>query len=310
MNKSKKSVMLIILSILIIPLIGVLIIECWYLPRYLFGRKQVELSNNNTSQITIMSSNLRTFSPTDLFTKSWFYRAELISEDINEVGPDIIGFQEYTTIHNGYIKDILQGYDSIVTYRDNSLFGESCPIFYRQDKFELIDSGCFWLSDTPDQISIGWNSAYPRICSYVILKEISQSKPFIVFNTHLDNVSKESQINSLELINSKKKELGGYPSILMGDFNAYVGSQTINKAYKLFDDANIIAENNLQAGQSEATYHCWGQMPDHKRIDYFMVSKSGINVKTYDVLDQTHAGGGRKHYSSDHYPIYIKIDLL
>ena len=85
-----------------------------------------------------MSSNVRCFSPTDLFKKSWFYRAPLIRDDINEVKPDIIGFQEVTWMHMGYLKNVLKGYDSVITYRDNFILSEGCPVFYRTDKFENL----------------------------------------------------------------------------------------------------------------------------------------------------------------------------
>ena len=91
----------------------------------------------------------------------------------------------------------------------------------------------------------------------------------------------------------------------MGDFNAFVGSKTIDAAYEVFDDACNIASVNLQEGYKEATYQKWGSKLDHKRIDFLMVSKEGIDVALYDVLDKTHNGV----YASDHFPIYIKMQL-
>jgi len=305
MRRLRKWIIRVLLIVILVPIVGVLTVECWYLPYFWINKEKVELDMTETDEITVMSSNVRCFSPTDYFKKSWFYRANLIRDDINEVKPDIIGFQEATWMHYGYLQDILEGYDSVITYRDDFILSEGCPIFYRTDKFSLINKGSFWLSETPEVMSKDWNSACYRVCSYVILKENKTNKELVVFNTHLDHVSDEARINGINVVLDKIKEFGGKPSILMGDFNAKVGSATINAAYEVFDDAHNVADNNLQEGFKEATYQGWGEKLNNKRIDYFMVSKEGIDVNTYDVLDRTHDG----IYASDHFPIYIEIEL-
>lgn len=306
-KKIKKLIIRILLIIILVPVVGVLAVEGWYLPRFVFNRKDVELDMSNTEELTIMSSNVRCFSPTDLGKKSWFYRAKLIRDDINEVKPDIIGFQEVTWLHMGYLKDILEGYDSVITYRDDFILSEGCPVFYRTDKFELVDKGSFWLSETPEVMSKDWGAACYRVTSYVILKVKTTGKELVVFNTHLDHVSDEARINGINVVLDKIQAFGGKPSIIMGDFNAYVGSATIKAAYQSFDDAHDVCDRNLQieSGAKEATYQNWGEKLNNKRIDYFMVSKTGIDVKTYDVLDRTHDGV----YASDHFPIYMDIVL-
>ena len=301
----KKWIIRILLIIILVPVAGVVVVEGWYLPRFWFNREKVELDMAETEEITVMSSNVRCFSPTDLGKKSWFYRAPLIRDDINTVKPDIIGFQEATWLHMGYLTKVLKGYDHVITYRDDFILSEGCPVFYRTDKFELVDKGSFWLSETPEVMSKDWGAACYRVASYVILKDKKTTKELVVFNTHLDHVSDEARINGIKVVLDKIQEFGGKPSILMGDFNAYVGSKTIKAAYEVFDDAHNVCDTNLQAGQKEATYQNWGTKLDQKRIDYFMVSKTGIDVKTYDVLDRTHDGV----YASDHFPIYIDIVL-
>lgn len=305
MRRIRKLIIKIVLLIILIPVVGVIAVECFYFPHYLINKEEVELDTSNKEEITVMSSNVRCFSPTDLFKKSWFYRANLIRDDINEVKPDIIGFQEVTWLHYGYLQDVLEGYDSVINYRDDFILSEGCPVFYRVDKFELVDKGSFWLSETPDVMSKDWGSACYRVCSYVILKVKATNKELVVFNTHLDHVSDEARINGIQVVLDKIQEFGGKPSILMGDFNAEVGSPTMLAAYEKFDDAHNTAEVNLQEGQKEATYQAWGEKLDKKRIDFLMVSKTGIDVKKYDVVDRTHNGV----YASDHFPIYIDIVL-
>lgn len=306
MKKIIKRIVKIILSLIAVCITSLIVVEFFYFPRYLIKKEQVEVDNSTTNEITIMSSNVRCISPDDLFKKSWFYRASLIKDSINEVKPDVIGFQEATWVHYNYLTDILNDYDSVITYRDNFILSEGCPIFYRKDKFDLLDKGSFWLSKTPEVMSKDWGSKHNRITSYVILKEKATDKEFVVFNTHLDHVSDEARINGINVVLDKIQQFGGKPSLLMGDFNAYVGSKTIDAAYEVFDDAHNIAKVNLQEGYKEATFHNWGNKLDNKRIDYIMVSKEGIDVSLYDVLDKTY----NDVYASDHFAIYIKMKLL
>lgn len=189
--------------VLLVAIVCLLVIELWYLPHYWVNQKEVATNNNQGDEITLMSCNVRCFALDDLFKKSWFYRADLIASNISQVQPDIIGFQEVTWLHYGYLQEIMPGYDSVITYRDDFILSEGCPIFYRTDKFELIDKGSFWLSETPDVMSKDWGSAYYRICSYTILKQKSNGKSFVVFNTHLDNVSDQARIKGISVVLKK-----------------------------------------------------------------------------------------------------------
>lgn len=296
-----KKVLKIIGLILVLGIVAFLVIEGLYVPRYFIHKEPIESKSKEGSNIIVMSSNVRCFALDDLFNKSWFYRAELIRNNLSEVSLDIVGFQEVTWLHYDYLKDILQGYDSVITYRDDTLMSEGCPIFYRSDRFELIDKGSFWLSETPEKMSKDWGAACYRICSYVILKENTTDKEIVVFNTHLDHVSDEARVNGIAVVLDKIKEFGGKPSILMGDLNAEPDSVTYNSAVENFDDAQTVASVTMDG----ATYQAWGTKLEKPRIDYFMVSKTGIKVNQYRVLQNTYDDT----YPSDHFPIYINIEL-
>lgn len=289
------------LIFLLILLIVFLFTQLFYLPKYLIEDVKVEVSNDSTDEITIMSTNVRCYAPDDLFQKSWFYRAHLIVADVNSVKPDVIGFQEVTFMHYDYLKKAMPDYDSEIAYRDDFVLSEGCPIFYRTDKYEKIDSGSFWLSETPDEMSKSWGAAHYRICTYMILKDKVTDKKFVVFNTHLDHVSVEARINGIQVVLDKIQEFGGYPAFLMGDFNDMPNSETIEFTHTSFDDAQNIA---LSADKGP-TFHKWGKFPDEDRIDYIMISKGTATVYEYRVLNNYHNGT----YSSDHYSIYIKAKL-
>ena len=296
-----KKVIKIISSTIGLLIAVFLIIQLWYLPHYWINKKEVSLNSNTNEEITIMSANVRCYAPDDLFKKSWFYRADLIRNNIDEVKPDIIGFQEVTWMHYGYLQDIMQGYDSVIMYRDNFILSEGCPIFYRTDKFELIDKNSFWLSETPEVMSKDWNSACYRVCSYVKLRQLNTNKEFVVFNTHLDHVSDEARINGIKVVLDKINELGDVPSYLMGDLNAKPNSKTLKSVYEFFEDGQVVADITTDG----ATYQKWGEKLNNERIDYIVSSIGKTNIYEYGIVDTLYEGV----YPSDHFPIYIKTSL-
>ena len=290
-------------TVLLIAIFAFLVVELWYLPRFLTSDARVELSTEESDEITIMSTNVRCYAPDDLYHKSWFYRADLIIADVNNVKPDIIGFQEVSPLHYGFLQNAMVGYESEIMYRDNWILSEGCPIFYRTDKYEKLDSGSFWLSETPDVMSKDWGAAHYRVATYMILKDKATGREFVVFNTHLDHVSDEARINGIQVVLNKIAEFGGLPAFLMGDLNAYPDEETILFTHESFDDAHVIAKEKDE-GQ---TFHKWGTKTDgnDKRIDYIMISKGAATVSEYRIVKNIHDG----HWSSDHSSIYIKAKL-
>ena len=289
------------LKTLALIILVVLVMFLFYIPKYLLSDAKVAPSAEQSDTMTIMSTNVRYIAYDDFFKKTWFYRADLIAEDIDSVKPDIIGFQEATFIHYDYLKKAMVGYDSEVAYRDNFILSEGCPIFWRADRYEKIDSGSFWLSETPEVMSKDWGSEHYRICVYIILQDLNTGKKFAVFNTHLDHTSDQARINGIQVVLDKISELGDLPAYLMGDLNAKEDSETIKSTKESFDDAMRIAP----VTDESPTYHNWGNSEKAKRIDYIMISKGDAEVCEYHVVDNCHDGV----YSSDHASIYIKTKL-
>jgi endonuclease/exonuclease/phosphatase family metal-dependent hydrolase len=259
---------------------------------------EFEPKNNN---LTVMSYNIRCLSPLDLGEKNWFYRADYVIDTVVNAVPGVIGFQEVTGWQYDYLCERLVDYDSILTYRDNSIASEACPIFYRKDMYTLIDKNSFWLSETPDVMSKDWGAACYRICSYVILKDKATAKKFVVFNTHLDHVSDEARINGIQVVLDKIEEFGSLPAILMGDLNAEEDSETYRSATQNFLDVKYQTSNT----DSGCTYQKWGEQLDRNCIDYILISKTGFNVLAYKVVDDTYDGV----YSSDHFPIFAELSF-
>ena len=296
-----KKILAIFLAVILIAISVFVFLVGAYLPEYLTSDHKVILNSDESDTLTIMSTNVRCLSYDDFLEKSWFYRAKLIVEDINSVKPDIIGFQEATFVHYDFLKEVMDGYDSEMAYRDDFVLSEGCPIFWRTDKFEKVDSGSFWLSETPEVMSKDWGSAHYRICIYVILRDIKTGKEFAIFNTHLDHVSEQARINGIQVVLDKIQEFGDIPSYLMGDMNATDDSETISFTKNSFDDAKVISPIT----EDTRTFHRWGDPTEQDRIDYILISKDDAEVYEYHVLDNCYGGV----YSSDHSSIYIKTSI-
>lgn len=301
MKKIILTITAIILSLALVVAIVLVGNTFFYYPHYKENKQEANIKIENTNQIKMMSYNLRCISPTDFGKKAWFYRADLVIKDIEEQKPGIIGFQEATKWHYSYLVDCLKGYDSIITYRDEAFNSEGCPIFYNTELYTLVDKGSFWLSETPEVMSKSWGAQFNRVCSFVILTDNATNENFVVFNTHLSHVSDEARINGIKVVLDKIKEFGGYPSVIMGDFNALEGSETYNSVTENFLDAQKIAP----VTSDSHTYQNWGNEASFKRIDYFMVSKTGFKINSYNVLSGVRDGV----YTSDHCPIILDVEL-
>ncbi len=302
--KKRTKIFSVILAVFLIILAALAVTEFKYYPHYKSNKRQITYTENTTSAdggITVMSCNVRCWNPQDTGKRSWLYRADLIVKNIENNAPSIIGFQEVTKWQYAYLRDCLAGFDSVIEYRDGTLFAEGCPIFYRTDLYELIDKGSFWLSETPEEMSKDWDSKCYRICSYVILNELSSGKQFVVFNTHLDHVSDEARVKGIGVVLDKISQFGGLPSMIMGDFNATEDSVTYSKVTENFLDAKYQTENTV----TSCTYQCFGEKLDSDCIDYFMISKTGLEVESYKVITDTFDGV----YPSDHFPILAEFKL-
>ncbi len=301
MKKTWKKVLFAVAAALLSLLLCAAVVLGWYFPRYLRNKEAMCLHPEADGSITMMSCNVRCLTPMDLGKKSWFYRADLLMENMEDLAPGIIGFQEVTSWQYDYLVEVLPGYDSVIDYRDQSVIAEGCPIFYHTMLYELKDKGSFWLSETPEVMSKDWGAAHYRICSYVILRDRASQKEFVVFNTHLDHVSDEARIRGIAVVLEKIAQFGGLPAVIMGDFNALEGSETYLSATEHFLDAQYAAAETMQGH----TYQNWGNPEKYKRLDYFMISREGWNALRYAVVQPVHDGV----YSTDHCPIVLKMTL-
>lgn len=154
-------------------------------------------------------------------------RLPRVVEMIKRHAADSIGVQEADKWWTDNLEKALPQYARVGTYRDDGIsLGESCSIFYLKDKFELVESGDFWLSETPDTPSKGWDGGCSRVVTYAILKDKSTGFVYAHFNTHFDNVGETAKHESVPLLASRIAHIApDIPVVLTGDFNTREGSE-------------------------------------------------------------------------------------
>ena len=293
----------VILSVLILAATAWLSAYFFYRPDYLKSDKVFDIgSSPYGKEISVMSYNVRYLSAIDCAERSWFYRADLVTEIISSEKPDLIGFQEVTTEHKKYLTSHLKGYDFHIVYRDNSAAKEATVIAYRSDRFTLEDEGHFWLSETPSVMSKNWNSERFRDANYVVLTDKSTGKKFAFYNTHLDAKSAEARDKGMGVLLSEMKNTGSVPVILTGDMNDYENSpmylRAINSGLK--DSLKVALTADIGNG---TTWNAYSDKPS-QRIDFCFVS-DGIDVLSFKINTSLIDG----EYPSDHFPIITKIRL-
>lgn len=258
--------------------------------------------------LTVMSYNIRTASIINVESAQdlWDNRKEALAAHIIENDPDIIGMQEvFSPIQDIYLEETLTAYAAVGISRDFGDFlplGEKNSIFYKKDKFELLDSGTFWLSDTPDQISLGWDGACNRICTYVLLKDNATGKVFMHFNTHFDHKGKEARTKGSSLVAERVKNCG-YPALLTGDFNFEETDDLYTGVTQVLDDAKYLAADTANYG----TFHGYSSadLSSKSPIDFCMLTPGVFSVQSYQVLSGRHSGV----FTSDHFAIKIKLSF-
>jgi len=250
---------------------------------------------------------------------SWDSRKEYVVQEVENLNPDIICFQEITPTMNSYLKEELDGYAVSYFYRRNSDKSSfSTAFYYKEDRFEEIDDGKFWLSETPNVESVGWDGDI-RTCAWEIFKDKHTDKEFCVMNTHYTLRSKDAMNNSSLLINEKTKEIG-LPTIIMGDFNSNEDYACYKTTTEVFDDVHKVAENVIDKGPSFNGYDL--EKHGHKKeIDFFFVTKGDWKVNSYELLDDQYEEyieeygkpfseeADRPSSPSDHFAIATEVEL-
>lgn len=252
-------------------------------------------------EIKYISYNIR-YANTSDGDNAWDIRKPATKEMIEREQPDVFGLQEALIGQLQYIDSNFPQYSRVGVGRDDGKEeGEFMAVYYRSDKFKLLKNGDFWLSETPDECSMGWDAACRRIVTWAKLKDKETGKVFYAFNTHLDHVGEVAREQSILLIVKKIDEIvkkDKVPVFLSGDFNSNVNSAIFDPLKSIMKDSRAI----LPESEWIPTYNNFGNGND-AMIDY-------IFYKNAEVLDfKTLNGDYGKPYISDHYPVMATMKI-
>ncbi len=253
-------------------------------------------------QMSIMTYNIKLDYPKE-GENSWMNRKPFFINQLKFYEPDVLGVQEAMPNQMKDMDSLLVDYNFVGVGRDDGKdAGEYSAIFYKADQFEVLESSTFWLSETPEKVSMGWDAVCNRVCTYALFKNFKTKKVFWVFNTHLDHVGTEARTQSVKLILNKIKLLNtlGLPVILMGDFNMEETHERIKDISKSLNDSKYVARNTF--GPSGTFNNFEFHKPVTRRIDFIFVSDH-ITVNKYAVLSDSK----ECRYPSDHLPVFIEI---
>lgn len=255
--------------------------------------------------LKVMTYNLRFDNPGDSLN-AWPFRKDKVAALVEWYGPEILGTQECLHHQLEDLVKLMPQWQYVGVGRDHGdQRGEYAALFFRKDRFQLLDQGTFWLSPTPEQPSKGWDAALPRVCTYAVLKPRKGGKKLLVLNAHFDHIGKEARkqsaqlmLDRLQLLQQKYQAL----PVVMGDFNAAPEEAPIQVLNNTLQDTYTLAKHTPYGPKGTFNAFQWQGKFD-KRIDYIFVSAKNFEVLRVqvigDYLDQ--------RFPSDHFPVMAEL---
>lgn len=268
-----------------------------FLPASVFAKK-----SQGAARITVMSYNIR-MGKADDGTNSWQYRYPASAMMLDDQKPDVFGVQEafdyqvkYLTDYPGYYKSVGVGRD------DGKAAGEFMSIFYNKKTVKLLKWGTFWLSETPDKPSKGWDAACKRTATWALLKDKSSGKKFYFVNTHLDHKGWEARKKGLALIVDRIDSINpeGLPMVLTGDFNMEADRpefEDLNKRMQNAREVSLVTDHHN-------TFNGWGK--NNKAIIDYIYIKGWSRSISYETVTKPYM---ERKFISDHYPIKAVLEF-
>jgi endonuclease/exonuclease/phosphatase family metal-dependent hydrolase len=257
-------------------------------------------------EIKIMSFNIRLDVKSD-GDNQWDKRKERVATMLNYYEADFIGLQEVLHHQKEYLTANLPKYSVTGVGRDDGKqAGEYSCIYYRNDKYQLLETATFWLSTTPDEPSKGWDAALNRVCTYGLFKNKKTKQKIWVFNTHFDHVGKTARLESAKLIFQKINQINqkGFPVILSGDFNSKpeeAPAQYLQSVMQNSREKSLIVHGNADT---------WNAFRFNEKpngcIDYIFLNP---NNKLTALKFATITDSYEMKYPSDHFPILATLSL-
>lgn len=299
---------------------------------YLFILISMLAVSSLSAQMLVGSYNIRLKVNDDSIKGNvWTKRCQAMCDQVNFMSPDIFGAQEVLHVQLIDMLSRLDGYDFIGVGRDDGkTAGEYSAIFYKPDRLRLLDNGNFWLSESPDRPSRGWDAACIRICTWGKFagQTATNEEAFFFFNLHMDHVGVVARREAAKLIVRKICDIAqGAPVIVTGDFNV----DQNDEIYRIFTDSGLLKDSYLATRlrfAENGTFNSFDtDLYTDSRIDHIFVSPA-ISVDSYGILTNSYWAPGNessellkghdapeqinfsryvRRQPSDHYPVFVRL---
>lgn len=281
--------------------------------------------------IKVGSCNIRMSAADRGTPNAWDERKEDLAALIQSLELDVFGMQEVCPDQEAFLRGKLKDFEFVGDYRNaDRKSGEASPVCYRKSRFEALDKGTFWLSETPDVPGLkGWGAMCPRVCSYLVLRDRVTGKKFCFANCHTDHKSALAREKGMMLVVERMKKFGaGVPIVFTGDHNCRENETPALAVSKVLKDALYVSETTPRGSWRSCSGWKWKdsefsvvdalKLPVEERnakenapkygarIDYIYVSE-GIRVLDYETVNRRRPG--TKLYPSDHFPVVSTICL-
>lgn len=277
--------------------------SCWGIPAGPFRSDDWDVERLDGSILRVMSYNIR-YSRAKDGDNSWQFRKEATPAMIEDLRPDVFGVQEAFQDQVDYVLEQCPDYRKVGVGRDDGLQkGEQMCVFYDSTRLTLLDWGTYWLSETPDVPSYGWDAACRRTATWTLLEQKATGRRFYFVDTHLDHQGANARRNGLALVYQRIQAMNpeGYPMVLVGDFNVFPDDECLKDIHSLMQSARFRSRD----ADPKGSFNGFGEFDmDHlEKIDYIYYRGFQYS-RRFKVVTKTYAG---KPYISDHYPVYADL---
>jgi endonuclease/exonuclease/phosphatase family metal-dependent hydrolase len=264
-------------------------------------------------QLTVASYNLRysiekNHKSDSIKGEDWARRGPAIAALIRYHEFEIFGTQEGLLHQLEDLSEWLPGFAYVGVGRDDGKKeGEHTAVFYQTDRFKVLDHGDFWLSETPEKPSMGWDgTCCHRMCTWVHFEDVKPGAKFYFFNTHFDHQAIVARKESAKLILAKINEIAAdNPVVFMGDLNGNHESEW----YQTLANSELLTDAYLEVDDPYAvngSFNGFGRRTESNSIiDHVFVTKH-FEVEKWGILTDTYHG----KFPSDHFPVKVKLSLL
>ena len=274
-----------------------------------FNAENNIISTSDTLRIATYNVRIKTTSDTE--GRAWKNRKKQVAKVINTHAFDVFGVQEI--INNSQesdLKNLLPSFNHISKGRndDEGKTGERLAIFFNKKRFTEQENGFFFLSETPEKASKGWDADLNRICIWIKLYDKITNKSFYFFNVHFDHIGVTARTESAKLVVAKIKAIAGTKTAFcVGDFNASPAEPKVYSAMTSYM-ADSRATSETSPSGPVGTFNGWdvasATFSENVKIDYIYTNK--VQTFSYAVLNDKYV---TTNYPSDHFPVMISCKL-